>query len=242
MEKRGKTMNKTYTLKGLYVGKHGEEKNPTYYGTLDGAIQYASNSFFTHHGEDVIICIGEEDFAIQRWFEVNDETGKEYVTEGFVKIPKSLKANKSKKTSFEVACDLWEHYLDCIGLKGKDCELIKTIYRLSMMLPFDNEGEKKEWIRAAIHYEERRYEGFEWESNSEKKILTLKPKEEKKEAPKYTENDLIKIGREVASGWGGECLKATSKSDSVEFLCIEHGECFTTELTLEELKEYEYVL
>lgn len=236
-------MNKTYTLKGLYVGKYGEEKNPTYYGTLDGAIQYASNSMFTHHGEDVIICIGEEDFAIQRWFEVNDETGKGYETEGFVKIPKSLKANKSKKTSFEFACDLWEHYLDCIGLKGKDCELIKTVYQLSMMLTFDNEGEKKEWIRAAIHYEERRNDDtFEWESNTEKKILTLKPQEEKKESPKYSKEDLMRIGKEVASGWGGVCLDVKVNSKLVEFMCAEHGEHFTTELTWEELKEYEYAL
>lgn len=168
-------MNKLYTIKGLYVGKYGEEKNPTYYGSLDGAIKYASNSTFTHYGEDVVICIGDEDFAIQRWFEIEDEGGKGYESEGFVKIPKSLNLDNGKKTRFENACDLWEHYLDCVGIDGEDCELIKSVYQLSLILPFGNDDEKREWIRSAIHYEERRNDDtFEWESNTEKRIISLK--------------------------------------------------------------------
>lgn len=67
-----------YTIKGLYIGRYGEEKNPTYYGTLRDAIKYANNSQFTSHGEDIKICIGDYVVAIQKAIKKVDEIG-EYI-------------------------------------------------------------------------------------------------------------------------------------------------------------------
>ena len=68
-----------YTIKGLYIGKYGEEKNPTYFGTLGDAVRYASNTYnFTHKGEDVVICEGETPKAIQKWVKKVDEIGEYY--------------------------------------------------------------------------------------------------------------------------------------------------------------------
>ena len=73
----------TYTIKGLYIGKYGEEKNPTYYGTLQGAIEYATNCGFTHKGEDVKVCIGDYVVAIQKWNKKKDEIGDYYEPENW---------------------------------------------------------------------------------------------------------------------------------------------------------------
>lgn len=70
-----------YTIKGLYYGKIGEEKNPTYYGTLQNAIRYANNSHFIHYGEDVKICVGNCVVAIQKWNKKVDEIGEYYEAE-----------------------------------------------------------------------------------------------------------------------------------------------------------------
>ncbi len=62
-----------FTIKGLYLN-NGE--NPTYFGTLNGAIKYASSSQFIHIGEDVVICEGETPMAIQKWIKGVDESGE----------------------------------------------------------------------------------------------------------------------------------------------------------------------
>lgn len=66
----------TYTIKGLYIGRIGEEKNPTYFGTLQGAISYAESSNFTYYGEDIKICIGDYVVAIQKAIKKVDEIGE----------------------------------------------------------------------------------------------------------------------------------------------------------------------
>lgn len=67
----------TYTIKGLYLGKFGEEKNPTYFGTLRDCMRYVDNNscHFTHYGEDIEICVGDTVVAIQRWIKRTDEVG-----------------------------------------------------------------------------------------------------------------------------------------------------------------------
>ena len=69
---------KVYTIKGLYVGPYKNEKNPTYFGTLEGAIKYADNSNFTYYGEDIKICIDDYVVAIQKAVKKVDEAG-EYI-------------------------------------------------------------------------------------------------------------------------------------------------------------------
>ena len=71
----------TYTIKGLYVGKVGEEFNPTYFGRLMDCIRYVDNNHFTHYGEDVKICIGDYVVAIQKWTKKFDEVGEYFEAE-----------------------------------------------------------------------------------------------------------------------------------------------------------------
>lgn len=55
---------------------------------------------------------------------------------------------------------------------------------------------------------------------------------------KYTIKELEKIGQNVASLWGAECLDFEIKGNEVTFKCIEYGEIFITTLTGTELKQY----
>ena len=56
----------------------------------------------------------------------------------------------------------------------------------------------------------------------------------------YTREEIMRIGSEVASLWGGRCLSCDKdeKNKRVVFSCIEHGEHFTTTVDYNELKEY----
>jgi len=58
----------------------------------------------------------------------------------------------------------------------------------------------------------------------------------------YKREELIKIGNNAASIWGGSCIdyEIDEKGEEVIFDCIEHGERFTTSLKFKELKEYDY--
>ena len=58
--------------------------------------------------------------------------------------------------------------------------------------------------------------------------------------PKEIRDNLISIGNEVASLWGGECYNAVPDDDReiVVFHCIEHGEDFVSEVKYSELGEY----
>lgn len=63
----------TYTIKGLYLNNG---KNPTYYGTLEGAMRYANGTHnFIHRGENIEICIGDTIKARQVWEKKTDELG-----------------------------------------------------------------------------------------------------------------------------------------------------------------------
>jgi hypothetical protein len=56
----------------------------------------------------------------------------------------------------------------------------------------------------------------------------------------YTENDLYRIGDEVASIWGGNCrsFELDKKNKTVIFHCVENGEDFCSTLTYDELAKY----
>lgn len=54
----------------------------------------------------------------------------------------------------------------------------------------------------------------------------------------YSDKDLLKIGNNVASIWGGSCFKYEVTATEVVFHCIEHGEEFATSCTFAELEEY----
>ena len=79
------TLN-VYTIKGLYVGRVGEEFNPTYFGTLKDCMRYIDNNHFTHYGEDVIICLGDTPVAIQKWNKKFDDLGEYYEAEEWKKV------------------------------------------------------------------------------------------------------------------------------------------------------------
>jgi hypothetical protein len=50
---------------------------------------------------------------------------------------------------------------------------------------------------------------------------------------------LLQIGNELASLWGGSCYdyRISQKDKEVEFRCIEHGEKFVTSMSFSEIKE-----
>ena len=58
----------------------------------------------------------------------------------------------------------------------------------------------------------------------------------------YDKQKLMEIGHNVASLWGGSCLKVhvDKKNKVVNFDCIEHGEVFGTTLEFSELEQYNY--
>jgi len=58
----------------------------------------------------------------------------------------------------------------------------------------------------------------------------------------YTQKDLMKIGSNVASGWGAGCYDydINKVEDEVTFHCIEDQEHFTTTLKYSNLEEYKY--
>lgn len=51
---------------------------------------------------------------------------------------------------------------------------------------------------------------------------------------------LMRIGNNVASLWDGSCIDAWTTPDGAEFLCVEHGEQFVTELNAKDFAEYDY--
>lgn len=59
----------------------------------------------------------------------------------------------------------------------------------------------------------------------------------------YTKKDLLRIGNNVASMWGGSCYDVfidETKDKEIMFECVEHGEFFVTSISFEDLKEYDY--
>lgn len=70
--------------------------------------------------------------------------------------------------------------------------------------------------------------------NSCNKFLSVSPTEN------YTREEIMRIGNEVASLWGGYCVdcKDDRRKKQVVFNCIEHGERFVTTVGYHELKEY----
>lgn len=54
----------------------------------------------------------------------------------------------------------------------------------------------------------------------------------------YTDEELKKIGNNIASMWGGSCFKYEVTATEVLFHCIEHGEEFATSCTFAELEEH----
>lgn len=54
----------------------------------------------------------------------------------------------------------------------------------------------------------------------------------------YTEQNLLKIGNNIASMWGGSCFMYEVTKNEVLFHCIEHGEKFTTSCAFAELEEH----
>ena len=59
---------------------------------------------------------------------------------------------------------------------------------------------------------------------------------------KRTVEDYMRIGHNVASGWGGCCVnyEIKKKEKVVTFLCNEHGDMFTTDISFDALDEYDY--
>lgn len=58
----------------------------------------------------------------------------------------------------------------------------------------------------------------------------------------YTKNDLMRIGSNVVSLWGGKCYKfeIDKSAKKVIFFCVEHGERFGTDVAFSELNAYDY--
>lgn len=53
------------------------------------------------------------------------------------------------------------------------------------------------------------------------------------------EKKLLEIGNDVASLWGASCydFKINKAAQKVEFICIEAGEDFETDMSYEDIKE-----
>jgi hypothetical protein len=53
----------------------------------------------------------------------------------------------------------------------------------------------------------------------------------------------MKIGVAVASTWGAECVGflVDKEKQRIEYDCVEHGDFFTTIVTVDELKDYDYL-
>lgn len=68
-------------------------------------------------------------------------------------------------------------------------------------------------------------------SNQSPVVLTYRDK-------RYTDKDLMRIGNNMASIWGGSCIKYEVQESEVVFDCIEHGEFFITSCKFDELEEY----
>lgn len=58
----------------------------------------------------------------------------------------------------------------------------------------------------------------------------------------YVANEIFQIGNEMALLWGGSCIgyNIDKKAGVIVFDCVEHGENFTTELKVYELKSPTY--
>lgn len=54
----------------------------------------------------------------------------------------------------------------------------------------------------------------------------------------YEYHDLMAIGQELASMWGGSCYDVSIDDGDVIFSCTEHGELFATTLSFDELEDY----
>ena len=57
---------------------------------------------------------------------------------------------------------------------------------------------------------------------------------------KYTDEELRRIGKNLMSLWGAECISYEVGEKCVEFTGIEDGDQFTSELSFDNLKEYLY--
>lgn len=57
----------------------------------------------------------------------------------------------------------------------------------------------------------------------------------------YTKDDLMEIGSEIASMYGGSCIgfEVLNKDKMVRFHCIEDGEEFYSDVEYADLHEYE---
>ena len=53
----------------------------------------------------------------------------------------------------------------------------------------------------------------------------------------FTKDKLMEIGQDIASIYGGVCTNVKTYTKSVEFMCNEHGEKFTSVMTYEEIKK-----
>ena len=54
----------------------------------------------------------------------------------------------------------------------------------------------------------------------------------------YDYQDLMAIGQEIASMWGGSCYDVSIDDGEIIFSCAEHGELFATTLSFDELEDY----
>lgn len=86
---------KQFVIKGVYL----KGKNPTYYGTLDGCIEYVNNENFTFYGEDIEIYDGDYIVAIQKWIKKVDSVGEYWESQEWIKIKNKKEYTKSKEWS-----------------------------------------------------------------------------------------------------------------------------------------------
>lgn len=58
----------------------------------------------------------------------------------------------------------------------------------------------------------------------------------------YNQEDLIRIGNNVASLWGASCISVEHNKEEKEYIfdCVEHGERFITRLKEDSMGEYDY--
>jgi len=69
-----------FVIKGLYYGKTGQEQNPTYYGNLEGCMNYVDINFshWTYKGETIEIYTSNIKVATKSFVKKVDEAGEYY--------------------------------------------------------------------------------------------------------------------------------------------------------------------
>lgn len=72
----------------------------------------------------------------------------------------------------------------------------------------------------------------------EKHFLEFVNGDNGKDVNSFSQSQLIKVGTEIASMYGGRCLGYKIRGNKVYFQCIEHGEKFETSLNYDEISEY----